>query len=310
MACAIEDAGFEIRDCIGWIYGCLSEDTEILTINGWEHYHKALDKNPVLCYNVESGRYEFQKPTRSFCYENEYTAYRIQSDKTDQIVSRNHRVVIERGGKLIFQRAEELQSEESIPFLESLPDLSETLSSCNQRTGSEKQGLQGLYKEEKGKMEYRQETKENNMSNLQERILSYRSSKKKPRIYCSRSCAGKAKDWLKQYSANGKGIKNPKKSHWGKSNPAWKGGVTYFNKHGNYLPIKYIRCPKEYLSMARKDGYVMEHRLIMAQELRRPLLRTEVIHHINHNPQDNRLKNLQLFQTNKAHKLFEAQEQQ
>ena len=27
MACAIEDAGFEVRDMIEWVYGCLSEDT-------------------------------------------------------------------------------------------------------------------------------------------------------------------------------------------------------------------------------------------------------------------------------------------
>jgi len=34
MACGIEDAGFEIRDTIMWIYGCLSEDSKILTLNG------------------------------------------------------------------------------------------------------------------------------------------------------------------------------------------------------------------------------------------------------------------------------------
>ena len=33
---AIEEAGFEIRDTIMWLYGCLSEDTEILTSNGWK----------------------------------------------------------------------------------------------------------------------------------------------------------------------------------------------------------------------------------------------------------------------------------
>jgi hypothetical protein len=40
-------------------------------------------------------------------------------------------------------------------------------------------------------------------------------------------------------------------------NPAWKGGVTYFKTHGNYIGVKYVRCPEEYLVMARKDGYVM-----------------------------------------------------
>lgn len=91
----------------------------------------------------------------------------------------------------------------------------------------------------------------------------------------------------------------------GANNPAWKGGVTYFRKHGNYKPIKYVRCPQEYTAMARKDGYVMEHRLILAQHLGRPLLRVEVVHHINHDPQDNRLENLQLFASNSDHKLYE-----
>lgn len=91
----------------------------------------------------------------------------------------------------------------------------------------------------------------------------------------------------------------------GANNPAWKGGVTYFRKHGNYKPIKYVRCPQEYTAMARKDGYVMEHRLILAQHLGRPLLRVEVVHHINHDPQDNRLENLQLFASNRDHKLYE-----
>ena len=110
------------------------------------------------------------------------------------------------------------------------------------------------------------------------------------------------------YSANGLGKKCPSKGLKLEKNPAWKGGVTYWRKHGNYKPIKYVRCPKEYLPMARKDGYVMEHRLIVAQSLGICLERTQVVHHINHDPQDNRLENLMLFQSNKEHKLYEGQE--
>ena len=93
----------------------------------------------------------------------------------------------------------------------------------------------------------------------------------------------------------------------GANNPAWKGGLTYRKRKGKYADysIKYVRCPDEFLSMARKDGYVMEHRLMVAQAIGHPLIRREVVHHINHNPEDNRLENLMLFETNQAHKSYE-----
>lgn len=141
MVVNIEDAGFEIRDCIQWIYGCLSEDTEILTINGWEHYHKAIELHPVLCYNIDKDTFEFCKPERSFIYENKHTAYRIQSDYTDQIVSRNHRCIIERGGRKVFAYAETLEQQESVPVLESLHDLPESIPNIYEGTSIKKQDL-------------------------------------------------------------------------------------------------------------------------------------------------------------------------
>jgi hypothetical protein len=48
MACAIEDAGFEIRDQIMWVYGCYSEDTQCLTKDGWKHYHQLCKDDFVL----------------------------------------------------------------------------------------------------------------------------------------------------------------------------------------------------------------------------------------------------------------------
>jgi len=50
----------------------------------------------------------------------------------------------------------------------------------------------------------------------------------------------------------------------------------------------------------------MEHRLVVARAMGRLLLRSEVVHHMDHNPRNNALENLVLFATNSDHKRFEA----
>lgn len=139
-------------------------------------------------------------------------------------------------------------------------------------------------------------------------------AKRNKQTFCSRRCRAVKVAQNRDMASIGKlgskgwtteGRQRMIESVSGPKNPAWKGGVTYFRKHGNYPPIKYIRCPAEYLPMARKDGYVMEHRLLVAQAIGRCLLRSEVVHHINHDATDNRIENLELFASNQDHKRYE-----
>jgi hypothetical protein len=91
----------------------------------------------------------------------------------------------------------------------------------------------------------------------------------------------------------------------GAGNHAWKGGVTVFRKYGNYSGVRYVRAPEWALPMARKDGYVMEHRLQMSVLSGYLLTRTECVNHENHDPTDNRPENLTLWPDNRTHKLYE-----
>ncbi len=118
IACAIEDAGFEIRDTIMYLYGCLSEDTEVLTQQGFKQFHKITDDDKIRIYDIKSGIYSWEKPERWNAYKAEQdTCYRIKSDSTDQLVSRNHRCLVEREGSLVFEFAENLRSVERVPVL-------------------------------------------------------------------------------------------------------------------------------------------------------------------------------------------------
>lgn len=84
---------------------------------------------------------------------------------------------------------------------------------------------------------------------------------------------------------------------WGANNAAWKGGVRY---RGGYRFVK-LYSDSPFYSMTDANGYVMEHRLVMAQKLDRPLKKGETVHHINGIKDDNRFENLELWYTNHGH---------
>lgn len=78
----------------------------------------------------------------------------------------------------------------------------------------------------------------------------------------------------------------------GPDNHHWKGGRSVTKRDG-YV---HIRRPDDPLAqaMARLDGYVLEHRLVIAHILGRPLRPHEDVHHRNQIKDDNRAENLVL----------------
>lgn len=83
----------------------------------------------------------------------------------------------------------------------------------------------------------------------------------------------------------GFGVDNSGPNHY-----AWKGG-----KHANK---GYVYCwlaiDDPFRSMAKKNGSIAEHRLVMAKALGRLLKDHETVHHIDGDKQNNDLANLQL----------------
>lgn len=73
--------------------------------------------------------------------------------------------------------------------------------------------------------------------------------------------------------------------------PAYKNGRA---RHNDGYILLWME-PNDSLSKMRPaNGYVGEHRLVMARHLGRPLFEHETVHHLNGNRGDNRLENLQL----------------
>ena len=79
----------------------------------------------------------------------------------------------------------------------------------------------------------------------------------------------------------------PKWGH-GLPNPRWNGGRTETLQG-------YIKLLRPDHPNAAADGYVLEHRYVMAEHLGRPLDSHEEVHHKNGVRDDNRIENLELW---------------
>jgi hypothetical protein len=86
---------------------------------------------------------------------------------------------------------------------------------------------------------------------------------------------------------------NPSGPKQGLLNPLWKGGPT----HGKIY--RHLYRPEH--PYATKGGKVAVHRLVYEAKIRRYLLPSEVVHHIDGNSLNNDPANLQHFQTNAHH---------
>ncbi len=78
----------------------------------------------------------------------------------------------------------------------------------------------------------------------------------------------------------------------GPNNHRWTGGRSITSE--GYIQLRVTDEMRSWLPEDWKSLYVMEHRLLMAKHLGRPLRKDETVHHVNGMRDDNRIENLQL----------------
>ncbi len=72
---------------------CYSEDTEILTENGWKKFNELEEWEKVFTLN-ENGEIELQKPVRYFEFDFNGHMYNFKSKKLDLLVTPNHNMIV------------------------------------------------------------------------------------------------------------------------------------------------------------------------------------------------------------------------
>lgn len=102
--------------------------------------------------------------------------------------------------------------------------------------------------------------------------LASREKWNKGKHFCSRVCANAGRS--------------------GAGHPAWQGGR--HRRTDGYVDVNLSLVASEFRGMTHDGRRVMEHRLVMAQHLGRPLEPWEVVHHVNGQRDDNRIENLEL----------------
>lgn len=88
----IKRVGFKLKHCY-------SEDTEVLTENGWKHFYELKPKERICTLNPKTKEVEYQEPINYFAYKHKGKMIHFKSKKIDLLVTDNHKVYVAKDSK-------------------------------------------------------------------------------------------------------------------------------------------------------------------------------------------------------------------
>ncbi len=74
---------------------CYSEDTQVLTKDGWKYFYEVSKKDKVFTLKNETGEVELQKPVKFYEFDHEGELYNFKSKKLDLLVTPNHNMIVD-----------------------------------------------------------------------------------------------------------------------------------------------------------------------------------------------------------------------
>lgn len=95
--------------------GCLSEDTKVLTENGWKFYDEIKEGEQVLSFNIEKNILEYKKIKKIISYKYNDYLYNLKGVVQDQLVTPDHAVLYKKS------KGQHIKKEENIKFTYDIP---------------------------------------------------------------------------------------------------------------------------------------------------------------------------------------------
>jgi site-specific DNA-methyltransferase (adenine-specific) len=92
LACAIEDAGWELRDCVCWLYGCVTPDTKALSRRGWLTHDEITPQDELAQWSPTSRQITWARAERINVWDFAGELVHLQNRHTDQLLTPNHSV--------------------------------------------------------------------------------------------------------------------------------------------------------------------------------------------------------------------------